>query len=114
MTEARERKIYHNNLRNTRNWCIKKYWLRKKRNILNRPSIKRERRRIAFGVPHDEACNYAVFQSSAKFNKSISIITRNKTEQKKFAKNQIREKGMIRLENKRCLIYEREGPIANF
>ena len=62
--------------------------------------MKRERRLIVFGVPHDEACNYAVFQSSAKFNKSISIITRNKTEQKKFAKNIIRERG-IRYDQKR-------------
>jgi len=83
-----------NNLRNTRNWSIKKVLVeKKKRNILNRPPIKRERRRIVFGVPHDEAWNYAVFQSSAKFNKSISVITRSKTERKKFAKNKIREKG---------------------
>ena len=83
----------------------------KKGNILNRPSTKRERRRIVFGVPHDEACNYAAFQSSAKFNNSISIITRNKTEQKKFAKNKMREKG-IRYDQKKkgCSIYEREGP----
>ena len=73
-----------NNLRNTRNWRVKKVLVRKNRNILNRPFIKRESRR----VPHD----YAVFQSSARFNKSI--ITRNKTEQKKFAKNTIREKGI--------------------
>ena len=87
----------------------------KKGNILNRPSIKRERRRIGFGVPHDEACNYAVFQSSAKFNNSISIITRNKTEQKQFAKNKMREKG-IRYDQKKKDVrsMKEEGQIANF
>ena len=87
----------------------------KKGNILNRPSTKRERRRIVFGVPHDEACNYAAFQSSAKFNNSISIITRNKTEQKKFAKNKMREKG-IRYDQKKKDVrsMKEKGQIANF
>lgn len=46
-----------------------------------------------------------VFQSSAKFNKSTSVITRNKTEQKKFAKKQIREKG-IRYDQKKKKIFD--------
>lgn len=110
MTEAKGRTIIIYEIQET--GVLKKYWLRKKINILNLPSKKRKRRGIVFAVPHDEACNYAVFQSSAKFNKSTSVITiRNKTEQKKFAKYQIREKG-IRYDQKkkRCLIYERKGP----
>ena len=108
MTEARERTIIIYDIQET--GVLKKYWLRKKINILNLPSKKRKRRGIVFAVPHDEACNYAVFQSSAKFNKSISVIIRNKTEQKKFAKYQIREKGIRYDQKKRCLIYERKGP----
>ena len=113
MTEARQRTIIIYEIQET--GVLKKYWLRKKRNILNLPSKKRKTRGIVFGVPHDEACNYAVFQSSAKFNKSISVITRNKTEQKKFAKNQIREKG-IRYDQKKKDVrsMKEKGQIANF
>lgn len=98
MTEAKGRTIIIYEIQET--GVLKKYWLRKKINILNLPSKKRKRRGIVFAVPHDEACNYAVFQPSAKFNKSISVIIRNKTEQKKFAKYQIREKG-IRYDQKK-------------
>lgn len=75
MTEARERTMIIYEIQETS--VLKKVLEEQNRNILNHPSIKKERRGIVFGVPHYEACNYAVFQSSAKFNKSISVITQN-------------------------------------